>query len=161
MPSFDIVSEVDKHELTNAVDQANRELSTRYDFRGVEASFELGTDQVTLTAQEEFQIEQMVPMLQIALAKRKIDQRVLGEAKDQKSGKHVKRTFPIKQGVDQTTAKQIVKMIKDSKLKVQAAIQGDAVRVTGKKRDDLQEVIAFLRGNEEIELPLQFNNFRD
>src|SRR5690606_37191533 len=112
MPSFDIVSEVDKHELTNAVDQANRELSTRYDFRGVEASFELGTDQITLTAEEEFQIEQMLPMLQMALAKRKIDQRVLGEAKDQKSGKQVKRTYPVKQGVDQTTGKQIVKMIK-------------------------------------------------
>ncbi len=161
MPSFDIVSEVDKHELTNAVDQANRELSTRYDFRGVEASFELGTDQITLTAEEEFQIEQMLPMLQMALAKRKIDQRVLGEAKDQKSGKQVKRTYPVKQGVDQTTGKQIVKMIKDSKIKVQASIQGDSVRVTGKKRDDLQEVIALLRGSDEIELPLQFNNFRD
>lgn len=161
MPSFDIVSEVDKHELTNAVDQANRELSTRYDFRGVEASFELGTDQIMLTAEEEFQIEQMLPMLQMALAKRKIDQRVLGEAKDQKSGKQVKRTYPVKQGVDQTTGKQIVKMIKDSKIKVQASIQGDSVRVTGKKRDDLQEVIALLRGSDEIELPLQFNNFRD
>ncbi len=161
MPSFDIVSEVDKHELTNAVDQANRELETRYDFRGVEASFELGTDQVTLAAQEEFQIDQMLPMLQMALAKRKIDQRVLGESKDSKSGKQVKRSFAIKQGIDQPTAKQVVKIIKDSKVKVQASIQGDSVRVTGKKRDDLQEAIALLRGSEEIELPLQFNNFRD
>ena len=161
MPSFDIVSEVDKHELTNAVDQANRELGTRYDFRGVEASFEQGEDQITLSAQEEFQIEQMLPMLQMALAKRKLDQRILGESKDSKSGKQVKRSYPIKQGIDQTTAKQIVKMIKESKIKVQAAIQGDTVRVTGKKRDDLQEAIALLRGTEEIELPLQFNNFRD
>lgn len=161
MPSFDIVSEVDKHELTNAVDQANRELGTRYDFRGVEAAFELGEDQVTLSAQEEFQIEQMVPMLQMALAKRKLDQRILGEAKDAKSGRQVRRTYPIKQGVDQTTGKKIVKMIKDSKIKVQASIQGDSVRVTGKKRDDLQEVIAMLRGSSEIEIPLQFNNFRD
>src|SRR5690606_21023910 len=161
MPSFDIVSEVDKHELTNAVDQANRELETRYDFRGVEASFELGSDQVTLAAQEEFQIDQMLPMLQMALAKRKIDQRVLGESKDSKSGKQVKRSFAIKQGIDQPTAKQVVKIIKDSKVKVQASIQGDSVRVTGKKRDDLQEAIALLRGSEEIELPLQFNNFRD
>jgi len=161
MPSFDIVSEVDKHELTNAVDQANRELETRYDFQSVEASFELSGEQITLAAQEEFQIDQMLPMLQMALAKRKIDQRVLGESKDQKSGKQVKRTFPVKQGIDQTTAKQIVKMIKDSKAKVQASIQGDSVRVTGKKRDDLQEVIAMLRGSDELELPLQFNNFRD
>ncbi len=161
MPSFDIVSEVDKHELTNAVDQANRDLETRYDFRGVEASFELGSDQVTLAAQEEFQIDQMLPMLQMALAKRKIDQRVLGESKDSKSGKQVKRSFAVKQGVDQPTAKQIVKIIKDSKVKVQASIQGDSVRVTGKKRDDLQEAIALLRGTEEVELPLQFNNFRD
>ena len=161
MPSFDIVSEVDKHELTNAVDQANRELETRYDFRGVEASFELGSDQVTLAAQEDFQIDQMLPMLQMALAKRKIDQRVLGESKDSKSGKQVKRSFAIKQGIDQPTAKQVVKIIKDSKVKVQASIQGDSVRVTGKKRDDLQEAIALLRGSEEIELPLQFNNFRD
>src|SRR5690606_41229278 len=125
MPSFDIVSEVDKHELTNAVDQANRELSTRYDFRGVEASFELGTDQITLTAEEEFQIEQMLPMLQMALAKRKIDQRVLGEAKDQKSGKQVKRTYPVKQGGDQTNGKRSGKMSVDARIKVRASNQGD------------------------------------
>ncbi|MDX5297924.1 MAG: YajQ family cyclic di-GMP-binding protein [Gammaproteobacteria bacterium] len=161
MPSFDIVSELNMHEVTNAVDQANRELGSRFDFRGVEASFELGKDTVTMAAQEEFQLQQMEPMLQMAFIKRKLDSRALGEHTESKSGKQVKWTYPLKQGVDQTTAKKIVKMIKDAKLKVQAAIQGDSVRVTGKKRDDLQEVIAFLRGSEEIEIPLQFNNFRD
>ncbi|WP_020409573.1 YajQ family cyclic di-GMP-binding protein [Hahella ganghwensis] len=161
MPSFDIVSEFDRHELTNAVDQANRELETRYDFRGVEASFELSEKSVDLEAEQDFQLEQMFMMLTTTMSKRKVDLRTLGEPSDTKSGKLVKRSYPLKEGIDQKAAKDMVKKIKESKIKVQASIQGDQVRVTGKKRDDLQEVMQLLRGDESIELALQFNNFRD
>ncbi|RMF13590.1 MAG: YajQ family cyclic di-GMP-binding protein [Gammaproteobacteria bacterium] len=161
MPSFDIVSEYDKHEMTNAVDQANRELGTRYDFRGVEASIELQDGQIVLAAEEEFQLEQLYMMLANALTKRKLDLRVLGEPQDHKSGKQVKRTYPLKAGIEQAEAKKLVKKIKDSKIKVQAAIQGDQLRVTGKKRDDLQQVIQMLKEDESVSVPLQFQNFRD
>ncbi len=161
MPSFDIVSEFDQHELHNAVDQANRELETRYDFRGVEASFELAEQHITLTAEQEFQLDQMFMMLTTTMSKRKVDLRTLAEPTDSKSGKTVKRTYPLKQGIDQKSAKEIVKKIKESKIKVQSSIQGDQVRVNGKKRDDLQQVIQLLKGDEGIELALQFNNFRD
>ena len=161
MPSFDIVSEVDMHELANAVDQANRELATRFDFRGVAASFEKSGDkQIVLTTDADFQLAQMVEMLKTRMVKRGIDVKCL-EVKDHYgSGKQVKQEVVVRQGLDKDVSKKIVKMIKDAKLKVQAAIQGDQVRVTGKKRDDLQTVIAFLR-EADLDMPLQYNNFRD
>ena len=161
MPSFDIVSEVDMHELANSVDQANRELTTRYDFRGVDASFEKsGDNQIVLTADADFQLTQMVEMLKTKMVKRKIDVKCL-EVKDHYgSGKQVKQDVIVRQGLDKEIAKKIVKMIKDAKLKVQAAIQGDQVRVTGKKRDDLQTAIALLK-DADLNMPLQYNNFRD
>lgn len=161
MPSFDIVSEYDRHEVTNAVDQANRELDTRYDFRGVEASFELQESAVELAAEQEFQLEQMAMMLRTALSKRKVDMRVMGDPQTNKSGRQIKRNYPLHAGIETPKAKSIVKKIKDSKIKVQAQIQGEQVRVTGKKRDDLQAVMQLVREDESIGLPLQFNNFRD
>jgi len=161
MPSFDIVSEFDRHELTNAVDQANRELETRFDFRGVDASFSLSEKSIEMAAEQEFQLDQMFMMLTTTMSKRKLDLRTLGEPDDTKSGKQVKRIYPLKEGIDQKNAKNMVKKIKESKVKVQTSIQGDQLRVTGKKRDDLQEVMQLLRGDETIELALQFNNFRD
>ncbi|WP_062268185.1 YajQ family cyclic di-GMP-binding protein [Endozoicomonas arenosclerae] len=161
MPSFDIVSEVDMHELANAVDQANRELTTRYDFRGVDANFEKsGENQIVMTADADFQLVQMVEMLKTKMVKRGIDVKCL-EVKDHYgSGKQVKQEVVVRQGLDKEQAKKIVKMIKDAKLKVQPAIQGEQVRVTGKKRDDLQTAIALLR-EADTEMPLQYNNFRD
>jgi uncharacterized protein YajQ (UPF0234 family) len=160
MPSFDTVSEVDMHEVTNAIDQAKRELTTRWDFKNIQAGFELDGTGITLSAEQDFQLEQMIDILRMAFTKRGLDVRSLTEAVDSKSGKQVKKTYTIAQGIDQATAKKIVKLIKDAKLKVQAAIQGEKVRVTGKKRDDLQQVMTLLKGAE-IEMPLQFNNFRD
>ena len=161
MPSFDIVSEVDSHEFTNAVDQANRELTTRFDFRGVDASYEKsGENQIILTADADFQLAQMVEMFKTKLIKRGIDAKCL-EVKDHYgSGKSVKQDVHVRQGLDKEMSKKIVKMIKDAKLKVQPAIQGEQVRVTGKKRDDLQTVMSFLR-EAELDMPLQFSNFRD
>ena len=160
MPTFDIVSEIDMHELTNAVDQASRELITRYDFRGVEASFVHKDDNILMTADADFQLQQMVEMLQGKMVKRGIDIRCM-EVKDHyASGKQVKQEALVKQGLDKEQSKKIVKLIKDSKMKVQAAIQGDKVRVTGKKRDDLQAAMSLLRGSE-LEIPVQFDNFRD
>lgn len=161
MPSFDIVSEVDKHELTNALDQARRELSTRFDFRGVDARFEQTEKGVTLHAENDFQINQMMPMLHTAMTKRGIDINCLEEGKVVPSGARVYKEVSIRQGLDKEVAKKVVKLIKDSKIKVQPQIQGEEVRVSGKKRDDLQEVIALLRGNESVGMPLQFKNFRD
>jgi hypothetical protein len=160
MPSFDTVSEVDMHEVTNAVDQANRDLDTRWDFKNVEASFERKDDIVQLSAEQEFQLEQMADMLRTALSKRKLDVKSLVKGNVSKSGKQTKWDYNIQQGIDQPTCKKIVKIIKDSKIKVQASIQGDKVRVTGKKRDELQETMALLRASE-LDIPLQFNNFRD
>lgn len=160
MPSFDVVSEVDKHEVTNAVDQANREISTRYDFKGVDATFQQSELVVTMSADSDNQLDQMRDMLIAKLVKRGIDTNCLEVGKLEKTGMKAKRDVTLKAGIDTPTAKKIVKMIKDKKLKVQAAIQGEQVRVTGKKRDDLQGVIAFLKG-EDVGLPLQFNNFRD
>ncbi|WP_281646149.1 YajQ family cyclic di-GMP-binding protein [Parendozoicomonas sp. Alg238-R29] len=160
MPSFDIVSEVDMHELTNAVDQASRELTTRYDFRGVDASFEHKEETIVMTSDADFQLRQMVEMLQGKMVKRGIDIKCM-EVKDHYgSGKQVKQEAVVKQGIDKDQSKKIVKLIKDSKLKVQAAIQGEKVRVTGKKRDDLQSAMAALR-EAELDVPLQFDNFRD
>lgn len=160
MPSFDIVSELDMHEVTNAVDQSNRELQMRYDFKGIDARFELNESSVTLIAEVDFQLQQMLDVLRTKMTGRKIDIRCL-EIKDQETANmRARQEVILKQGLDQPFAKKIVKMVKDAKLKVQSQVQGEQVRVTGKKRDDLQSVIAFLR-EAELELPLQFNNFRD
>ncbi|NBA95619.1 YajQ family cyclic di-GMP-binding protein [Pseudomonas sp. R5(2019)] len=161
MPSFDVVSELDKHEVTNAVDNAIKELDRRYDLKG-KGSFEFKDKdlQVNLTAEAEFQLEAMIEILKLAMVKRKIDVQCL-EVKDAyPSGKEMKQEVKLREGIDKELAKKIVAHIKDAKLKVQAAIQGEQVRVTGKKRDDLQEAIAALRGKE-FGMPLQFNNFRD
>jgi uncharacterized protein YajQ (UPF0234 family) len=160
MPSFDIVSEVDLHEVTNAVDQANREVGTRFDFKGSGARYGLNEAVVTLHAENEFQLQQMMDILQPRLAKRGVDLLCLKVDPPQVSGKQARQTVTLRQGIETALGKTIVKLIKDSKLKVQAAIQGDQVRVTGKKRDDLQEAIALLRKSE-LEMPLQFTNFRE
>ena len=162
MPSFDTVSEVDMHEVTNAIDQAKREMGNRWDFKKVDSNIEFKTkdDIVILSAEEEFQLDQLYDILLMAFVKRKLDGRSLADGEDSKAGKQVKRSYKLRQGIDQPTAKKIVKMVKDAKLKVQASIQGDKVRMTGKKRDDLQEVMAFLR-EAELDVALQFDNFRD
>ena len=161
MPSFDVVSELDKHEVTNAVDNAKKELERRYDLRG-KGSFEFNDkqQQITLIGDADFQLDQMMQILELSLTKRNIDIRCLKANEPFASGKQVKQTVELKEGIDKELAKKIVVLIKDSKLKVQAAIQGEQVRVTGKKRDDLQDVMALLRGSE-LEMPLQYNNFRD
>lgn len=161
MPSFDVVSELDKHEVTNAVDNAMKELDRRYDLKG-KGSFEFNDKAltVTLTAEADFQLEQLLDILRLSLTKRKIDIQCM-EVKDAyASGKQVKQEVQLREGIDQALAKKIVARIKESKVKVQAAIQGEQVRVTGKKRDDLQETMALLRAAN-LEMPLQFNNFRD
>ncbi|MEM7220109.1 MAG: YajQ family cyclic di-GMP-binding protein [Pseudomonadota bacterium] len=160
MPSFDVVSEVDLQEVRNAVDQANREIEKRYDFRGVDASFELRDEGIALAAFEDFQLAQMVEMLRTKLVGRGIDARAIESGSIEGAGKQRRQVCALRQGIDRDMARDIVKRIKDSKLKVQAQIQGEQVRVTGKKRDDLQSVMALLR-EAELELPLQFENFRD
>ncbi|MFG6138722.1 YajQ family cyclic di-GMP-binding protein [Halomonas sp. B23F22_10] len=161
MPSFDIVSEFDKHEASNAVDQANRELQSRFDFKGVTASFALEGETVTLEAEVDFQLRQMLDMLRNKLIGRGIDPRCLEVDDPELSGVRARQTVRLKQGLEQKEVKDIVKRIKDTKLKVQAQIQGEKVRVTGKKRDDLQQVMALLRGEDGPDLALQFDNFRD
>ncbi len=160
MPSFDAVSEVDKHELTNAVDQANREIANRFDFKGTDARVEQSEQELTLHAETDFQIRQIADILNKSLAKRGIDIACLDKGKVETANMRARQDIRVRQGIDKETAKKIVKLIKDSKLKVQAAIQGEQVRVTGKKRDDLQEVIGLLRGAD-LGLPLQYVNFRD
>lgn len=161
MPSFDIVSEVDEVELRNAVENANRELGTRFDFRGVESSIEQKDMTVTLKTESDFQLKQLQDLFYSHCTKRGIKTSGV-DIEDQPvhSGKTYAYNITFKQGIDQPNAKKIVKLIKDQKLKVQASIQGEKVRVTGKKRDDLQEAIAVLKKSD-IELPLQFDNFRD
>ncbi|MBB3331194.1 hypothetical protein BDK63_002076 [Halomonas campaniensis] len=161
MPSFDIVSEFDGHEASNAVDQASRELQTRFDFKGVTASFELNGETVSLEAEVDFQLKQMLDVLRNRLIGRGIDARCMDVQEPVLSGVRARQEVKLKQGLDQKEAKEIVKRIKESKLKVQAQIQGEKVRVTGKKRDDLQSVMALLRGEGGPDLPLQFDNFRD
>ncbi|MDP3562161.1 MAG: YajQ family cyclic di-GMP-binding protein [Legionellaceae bacterium] len=161
MPSFDIVSEVNEVELRHAVENTQREISTRFDFRGVETSIALSELAVTLKSESDFQVRQLEEMFRNHCTKRGVS--VSGvdmEDKPVHSGKTFSLTMTFKQGIDQPTAKLIVKELKDGKMKVQASIQGDKVRVNGKKRDDLQESIAFLKKST-IELPLQFNNFRE
>ncbi|MBI1731444.1 MAG: YajQ family cyclic di-GMP-binding protein [Gammaproteobacteria bacterium] len=160
MPSFDVVSEIDQHELTNAVDQANREVTNRFDFKGTNARVERAELKLTLIAPTGFQVKQVADILQTKLAKRSIDVRCLKFEKLQESVNEARQEVIVRQGIDKELAKKLVKIMKDTGLKVQAAVQGEQVRVTGKKRDDLQQVIAALRADD-LELPLQFTNFRD
>ena len=160
MPSFDIVSEVDIQEVRNAVDQANREIDTRFDFKGVDAKFEQSETEITLRAEQEFQLGQMMDIVRQKLVKRKVDIVCMDIRDPETSLNAARQLVVIKQGIDTVTAKKMVKEIKASKIKVQAQIQGEQVRVTGKKRDDLQQVINMMR-EADYDLPLQFQNFRD
>jgi uncharacterized protein YajQ (UPF0234 family) len=160
MPSFDVVSEVDLHELTNAVDQAQRIVTNRFDFKGVDASFEREEHTVNITAEAEFQVTQMEDMLRSALVKCHIDSGAMDIADPVASGKTVTQVVVLRHGLDSDQCRKVVKAIKESKLKVQAQVQGEQVRVTGKKRDVLQQVMALLRDGD-FNAPLQFTNFRD
>ncbi|CAM5354001.1 YajQ family cyclic di-GMP-binding protein [Eoetvoesiella caeni] len=160
MPSFDVVSEVDKHELTNAVDQANRELVTRFDFKGSNAKFELEGFVVTQVATSAFQLKQMLDILRGRLSARSIDVRCLDVAEPNENLGGARQKITIKQGIEQAVSKKLIAALKEAKLKVESQITGEKLRVSGKKRDDLQAAMALLRKTE-VELPLQFNNFRD
>jgi uncharacterized protein YajQ (UPF0234 family) len=160
MPSFDVISEVDKHELRNAVDQANRELTTRFDFKGSNATFELDEFEINQSAPSAFQLQQMLDILRGRLAARKIDLRALEVADPQINLAGAKQKLTLKQGIEQAIAKQLIAALKQAKLKVEAQINGDKLRISGKKRDDLQLAMAVLR-KVEVELPLQFDNFRE
>ena len=160
MPTFDAVSEVDHHELKNAIDQANREIGTRYDFKGSDSKIEQSANELTLISESEFQIKQMAPILKEKMAKRGLDVSCLDFADIIEMNKKAKQQVTVKEGLDKDMARKIVKLIKESKIKVQAAIQDEQVRVTGKKRDELQQVMQLLR-EANLGLPLQFNNFRD
>ena len=160
MPSFDTVSEVDLHEVSNAVDQANREIGNRYDFKGSSARVVQAEDQLTIQADNEFQLNQVKDILHLKLAKRGVDLASLEEGKLETTINQARQTLRVQQGIPQDIAKKIIKLVKDAKLKVQASVQGDKVRVSGKNRDDLQKVIALLKGAA-IDLPLQYINFRD
>ncbi|UJF18075.1 YajQ family cyclic di-GMP-binding protein [Vibrio sp. SS-MA-C1-2] len=160
MPSFDIISEVDNVEVRNAIDNSRREVDTRFDFRGVVAELEYKNDIVKLTAESDFQLNQLMTILRGNLAKRNVDPKSLDVKTLTRTGKMFHQDVAFKQGVEMTTAKKVVKEIKEAKLKVQASIQGDKVRVTGKKRDDLQGAMALLRAGE-FDQPFQFENFRD
>lgn len=165
MPSFDIVSEIDNHELQNAVDQANKEVTTRFDFKGTNSSFELSSSgnatEIKLNTESEFQLDQMYDMLTGKMTKRGIDIRCLERGDMDLQLKTARQSISVKQGLESADAKKIVKLIKDEKLKVQASIQGDTVRVNGKKRDDLQTAIALIKEKDPVGLPLQYQNFRD
>ena len=161
MPSFDVVSEIDINEVRNATDNCTRELSTRFDFRGVEASFEYLDGKVKMVAEGEFQLQQMLDILRSQCTKRGLDPQSMDTSSQTEiTGKKHTRFVTFKEGIEQDLAKKMVKLIKEAKMKVQASIQGDKLRVTGKKRDDLQQVMQMLR-QAELEQPLQFNNFRD
>ncbi|AGA33779.1 protein of unknown function DUF520 [Thioalkalivibrio nitratireducens DSM 14787] len=160
MPSFDVVSEVELPELRNAVDQARREIDNRFDFKGTSAAVELSDTTIQLRGDAEFQLEQVLDIVRMKLAKRGIDVACMDPQEVTKAGTGVKQDVYIRQGIDADLAKRIQRLIKDSKIKVQASLQGDQVRVTGKKRDDLQQVIALLRA-ETFDRPLQYINFRD
>jgi uncharacterized protein YajQ (UPF0234 family) len=161
MPSFDVVSEVDFQEVRNAVDQAVRELGTRFDFRGVDAGFELSDERIQLHAEEEFQLGQLLDILRDKLVKRGVDTRALDPGDIEASGKQKRQSFGLKQGIDRDAAKKIVKLIKDSKLKVQSQIQQDQVRVSGKKRDDLQAVMQLVREADDLGPEFRFTNRRE
>ena len=160
MPSFDVVSEFDAHEASNAVDQANREVSTRFDFKGTGSKYELQEQVITLTSQTDFQLQQMRDILRQKLAKRGIDIACMKEEAPELTGSVARQKVILRQGIDTPLARDLVKQIKASKIKVQSAIQGEKVRISGKKRDDLQAVIALLKDSG-TELPLQYENFRD
>ena len=160
MPSFDVVSEVDHHELSNALDQANREIGTRYDFKGSNARIEASGNQLSLEAESEFQLNQMAPILKEKMSRRGIDVDCLEFGEVVEMNRRARQPVTVREGLDKDLARTMVKLIKDSKLKVQAAIQGEQLRVTGKKRDDLQQVMQKLR-EAGLGIPLQFNNFRD
>jgi cyclic-di-GMP-binding protein len=160
MPSFDAVSELNSHEVANAVDQANRELAQRFDFKDSGARFELQELTVTLHAQVDFQLKQMLEILKLRLSKRGVDLVCLEVKEAQTTLSSAQQEVVLRHGIDQETGKQIARLVKDSKLKVQASLQGDKVRITGKQRDDLQAAMALLRGAK-LTMPLQFNNFRD
>lgn len=160
MPSFDIVSEIDTQEVRNAVDNAKRELDTRFDFRGVEASFEWKTEETTISSESDFQLQQMIDILSNKLIKRNIDVQTMSVSDPVHSGKTYHQKITFKEGIETEMAKKIIKVIKDNKMKVQAAIQGEQVRITGKKRDDLQAVIALIKTSD-LGQPFQYKNFRD
>ncbi|MBN8445620.1 MAG: YajQ family cyclic di-GMP-binding protein [Gammaproteobacteria bacterium] len=160
MPSFDIVSKVEQQEVLNAVENSNRELTTRFDFRGIKVEFELKDEAITMKAEAEFQLQQMREIFLAKAVKRGLDVRSFEEEKVVHSGKTYSQVLKLKQGIDKDMSRKVVALIKESKIKVQAAIQGDEVRVTGKKRDELQEVIALLRQSD-LGQPFQYQNFRE
>ena len=160
MPSFDIKSELDHHEVTNAVDQANRVLQNRFDFKGTGAEFTISDKEINLSAKEEFQIHQMLPVLNESIAKRGVDLKSLKPGDVEVSGSSSQQVITLQEGIDKELAKKITTMIKQSKSKVQASIQGDSVRINGKKRDELQEIIQVIK-DQNYDIPLQFVNFRD
>ena len=160
MASFDIKSEINTHELTNAVDQANRVLQNRFDFKGTGAEFTINDKEINLSAKEEFQIHQMIPVLNESLAKRGIDLKSLKPGEIEVSGSSSQQVIILQEGIDKELAKKITTMVKQSKSKVQASIQGDSVRINGKKRDELQEIIQVIK-DQNYDIPLQFVNFRD
>ncbi len=160
MPSMDIVSEIDLEEVRNAIDNANRELTTRFDFRGVEASFEWKTPVVTVKSESDFQLKQLCDMLRSQLTKRKVDAKAMTVGAASATGKNWSQQVTFKEGIEQDVAKKVVKLIKAEKFKVQAAIQGEQVRVTGKKRDELQAVMQVIR-KADLEQSFQFTNFKD
>lgn len=160
MPSFDVVSEVDHHELVNAVDQANREVTTRFDFKGTDSKFELAEQVITMKTESEFQLQQMYDVLCNKMVKRSIDIICLEKGEPDIQARTATQTVKVNEGIDTLIAKKLVKLLKQSATKVQAAIQGEQLRVTGKKRDDLQAAIALLKESKQ-DIPLQYKNFRD
>jgi len=160
MPSFDVVSEVDMHELDNAVNNSNRAISQRYDFKGTETKVKQSKEEITLISESEFQVDQVLDIVHKELIRRKIDIKSLEEGEPKPYGKLVEQKLTVQQGIDKDSSRKMVKMIKASKIKVQAAVQDEQLRVTGKKRDDLQAVMTLLR-EADLDLPLQFKNFRD
>jgi uncharacterized protein YajQ (UPF0234 family) len=160
MPSFDVVSDFDAHEVSNAVDQSNREVNTRFDFKGTGSRFELEGQLITLTTQSDFQLKQMLDILRQRLSRRGVDVGCIKEEEPEVTGSEARQKVVLRKGIETPLAKSLVKTIKGSKLKVQAAIQGDKLRVSGKKRDVLQSTISLLKDTD-VDLPLQYENFRD
>ena len=160
MPSFDVVSEIEQHELVNAIDQANREINTRFDFKGTNSKVELSEWVLTIISKSEFQVKQMNDILENKINKRGIDIRCLEYGEITENNNEARQIVTIKKGINKDKAKTIAKMIKNSKLKLQASIQGEQVRISGKKRDDLQDAISELK-EAKFDIPLQYINFRD
>jgi cyclic-di-GMP-binding protein len=160
MPSFDVVSDFDSHEASNAVDQANREVNTRFDFKGTGSKYSLDGQVISMITQTDFQLKQMLDILRQKLAKRSIDVACIEEQEPEFSGSEARQNITLRRGIDTPLARNMVKKIKSTKIKVQTAIQGDKLRISGKKRDDLQAVISMLK-EEDVDLPLQYENFRD